>query len=70
MAQRAPNAAPARDGDVAIREEYEAARRAGSAAAYDLFLARHPDHPLAEAARREKERATKAPARRNPTAKP
>jgi hypothetical protein len=43
-----------RDGDVAIREELDAARRAGTIAAYDLFLARHPDHPLAETARRER----------------
>ena len=43
-----------RDGDVAIREELEAARRAGTIAAYDLFLARHPDHALAETARRER----------------
>jgi hypothetical protein len=43
-----------RDGNVAIREELDAARRAGTLAAYDLFLARHPDHPLAEIARRER----------------
>ena len=47
---------PARDGNIAIREELEAARKAGTAAAYDLFIARHPDHPLAELARRERER--------------
>lgn len=51
----APRAAPARPGDVAIREELDAARRAGTREAYDLFLARHPDHPLAEEARRERE---------------
>ena len=43
-----------RDGNVAIREELDAARRARTLAAYDLFLARHPDHPLAETARRER----------------
>ena len=43
-----------RDGDVAIREELEAARRAGTLAAYDLFIRRHRDHPLAEIARRER----------------
>lgn len=44
-----------RDGDIAIREELDAARRAGTLAAYDLFLARHPRHALAEVARRERE---------------
>ena len=43
-----------RDGNVAIQEELDAARRAGTLAAYDLFLARHPGHPLAEIARRER----------------
>ena len=43
-----------RDGDIAIREELDAARRAGTLAAYDLFLARHPGHALAEVARRER----------------
>lgn len=43
-----------RDGNVAIAEELETARRAGTAAAYDLFIARHPDHPLARVARRER----------------
>jgi hypothetical protein len=43
-----------RDGDIAVREELDAARRAGTLAAYDLFLARHPDHKLAPAARRER----------------
>jgi hypothetical protein len=45
-----------RDGNVAVREELDAARRAGTLAAYDLFLARHGDHPLAAAARRERAR--------------
>ena len=43
-----------RDGDVAIRQELAAARRAGTLAAYDLFLRRHGNHPLAEPARRER----------------
>ena len=43
----------ARDGNIAIREELDAARRAGTRAAYDLFLQRHSGHPLAEEARRE-----------------
>ena len=47
---------PARDGNIAIQEELEAARRAGTIEAYDLFIARHPDHPLADAARQERAR--------------
>ena len=43
-----------RDGDIAVKEELDAARRAGTLAAYDLFLARHPEHRLARAARRER----------------
>ena len=58
MAQspRSPVAAPARDGNIAIQEELDAARRAGTREAYDLFSARHPDHPLAATAKQERER--------------
>ncbi len=58
MAQspRSPVAAPARDGNIAIQEELDAVRRAGTREAYDLFIARHPDHPLAAAAKQERER--------------
>ena len=42
-----------RDGNVAIQEELDAARRAGTREAYELFLRRHPGHPLADIARRE-----------------
>lgn len=52
--QKGPTMRPARDGNVAIAEELEAARKAATVAAYDLFIARHPDHPLAETARRER----------------
>jgi hypothetical protein len=45
-----------RDGNIAVQEELDAARKAGTIAAYDLFLARNPDHPLAEVARRERAR--------------
>jgi len=48
------------DGDIAVRGELEAARQAGTIAAYDLFLARHPEHKLAEIARREREALRKA----------
>lgn len=43
-----------RDPAAAVREELDAARKAGTIAAYDLFIARHPDHPLADVARRER----------------
>ena len=49
-------AAPARTGDVAIQEELDAARAAGSVAAYELFIDRHPGHPLQAVARAELER--------------
>lgn len=45
---------PARDGNIAIQEEFDAARRANSAAAWELFIARHPRHPLADKARAER----------------
>lgn len=45
--------APARDGDVAIRQEFEAAQAQATDAALRLFIRRHPDHPLAAKARRE-----------------
>jgi len=46
----------ARDGNIAIQEELDAARRAATIEAYDLFIARHPDHPLAAIARAERQR--------------
>ncbi|EPX85321.1 hypothetical protein Salmuc_02700 [Salipiger mucosus DSM 16094] len=42
----------ARDGNIAIREEFDAALEAGTADALELFIRRHPDHPLAAEARR------------------
>jgi hypothetical protein len=51
-----PTSIPPRDGDIAIQEELAAARRTGTLAAYDLFIARHPQHPFADTARRERER--------------
>ena len=53
-ALKSPQIAPARDGDIAIHEELCAARKKGTAAAYDLFIARHPGHPLAVVAREER----------------
>lgn len=37
-----------------VQNELDAARRVGTIAAYDLFLARHGDHRLAATARRER----------------
>ncbi len=42
---------PARDGDIAIRQEFDAAVAANSVESYEFFIARHPDHPLAVLAR-------------------
>ena len=41
------NMAPARDGNIAIMEEFEAAKKKNTIVAYDLFIARHPNHDLA-----------------------
>ncbi len=46
----------ARPGDIAEFEELQAARRAGTRAAYDLFLARHPSGRHAAEARAEQAR--------------
>ena len=70
MAQRSFDAAPARPGEIAVREEFEAARRAGTLAAYDLFIARHPDHALAETARRERARLARPASGPGPGSKP
>jgi hypothetical protein len=42
---------PARDPQLAVQEEYQLARQRGTAEALELFMARHPDSPLAEKAR-------------------
>lgn len=42
----------ARDGRIAVTEEFEAARRAGTREALELFLARQPDSVHAGEARR------------------
>lgn len=60
----APPAAPARDGNIAIAQELDAARKAGTIAAYDLFIARHPGHPLEAVARRERAALIASGARR------
>lgn len=45
-------AAPARPGHIAEWEEYETARKAGTRAALELFLARHPESRYAPLAKR------------------
>jgi hypothetical protein len=52
-AGRAPSVPMARDPSAAVAEEYEAARRQGTREAFELFIARHGDDPLAEKARAE-----------------
>lgn len=42
---------PAPDGDAAVRKEYDTTVRKGTREAYELFVLRHPDHPLADEAR-------------------
>jgi hypothetical protein len=41
-----------RDPEIAVREEFRAAEEAGTVEAYELFVRRHPDHRLAETARK------------------
>jgi hypothetical protein len=54
--RRSTNLPRPRDPDIAVQEELDAARKAGTIAAYDLFLARNGSHALGAAARRERER--------------
>lgn len=58
-AGRAPSMPMARDPSVAVAEEYEAARRKGTREAFELFIARHGDDPLAEQARAELKRLSR-----------
>lgn len=52
-ALRAPSVPPARDPSAAVAEEYELARQKGTAEAFELFIARHPDSLQAQTAREE-----------------
>ena len=45
---------PARDPQIAVQEEFDAAKAKGTIAAWDLFLARHNDNLLALPAERER----------------
>lgn len=58
-AGRAPSMPMARDPAAAVAEEYEAARRKGTREAFELFIARHGDDPLAEQARAELRRLSR-----------
>jgi hypothetical protein len=42
---------PARDPRLAVEEEYQMARRLNTVQSLELFIARHPDDPLAARAR-------------------
>jgi hypothetical protein len=50
---------PARDPKIAVEEEYQMARRQGTAQALELFIARHADDPLAEKARTDLRRLSR-----------
>ncbi|HXO67750.1 MAG TPA: hypothetical protein VN838_02200 [Bradyrhizobium sp.] len=50
---------PPRDPAVAVEEEYQLALRQGTAPALELFIARHPDSPLAEKARADLRRLSR-----------
>jgi hypothetical protein len=41
------------DPEKAVQSEYESLKKAGTREALELFIARHPDHPLAERARED-----------------
>nr|WP_183240745.1 hypothetical protein [Bradyrhizobium sp. cir1] len=58
-AGRAPSMPMARDPSAAVAEEFEAARRTGTQEAFELFIARHGDDPLAEQARAELKRLSR-----------
>ena len=50
---------PARNPEAAVEEEYQIALRQGTSQALELFIARHPDHPLAEKARADLKRLSR-----------
>ncbi|MCP1914534.1 hypothetical protein ACVWZM_006985 [Bradyrhizobium sp. USDA 4501] len=58
-AGRLPTMPMARDPAAAVAEEYEAARRKGTREAFELFIARYGDDPLAEKARSELKRLSR-----------
>jgi hypothetical protein len=58
-ALRAPSVPPARAPSAAVAEDYELARQKGTPEAFELFIARHGDDPLAEKARAELKRLSR-----------
>ncbi len=50
-----------RDAQTAVHEEFDAAARAGTLEAWNLFLARHPDNPLAPEARARRDALERKP---------
>ncbi|AHY53071.1 hypothetical protein [Bradyrhizobium japonicum] len=56
---RASTMPMARDPSAAVAEEYEAARQKGTREAFELFIARHGDDPLAAQARDELKRLSR-----------
>ncbi|MDE5443682.1 hypothetical protein GWG65_19975 [Bradyrhizobium sp. CSA207] len=54
-----PSVPPARDPSAAVAEEYEFARQKGTREAFELFIARHGDDPLAAQARAELKRLSR-----------
>ncbi len=43
---------PPPDTEAAVRSEFNSAVKKGTREAYERFIRRHPDHPLAEKARK------------------
>jgi hypothetical protein len=50
---------PARNPERAVEEEYQIARQRGTREALELFIARHPDSPLAQKARADLQRISR-----------
>jgi len=50
---------PARDPKLAVEEEYQLARRQNTVQSLELFIARHPDDPLAAKARADLRRLSR-----------
>ena len=58
---------PERDIEAIILDTFNEAARSGSAGALIKFISRHPDHPLADKARRMLEEGNYPPARKTPS---
>jgi hypothetical protein len=50
---------PARNPERAVEEEYQIARQRGTREALELFIARHPDSPLAQKAQADLQRISR-----------